>query len=175
MQTRRNNWQVKMQNAVSRGSLFLLLLALMGCAASSSGSKSATLKYTADLGTATTFDFQEKSQRLLNKYQYQIERYDEFGPRLYLETQWKDRRPFDDEQNSGIVEARSKIILEAKPHTRSAGTTRLNKVQLIGENLVIFAKTQAWVSVPLTPMCKAYFKQFADDLRTEFRTGFRRY
>ncbi|MGH7457172.1 MAG: hypothetical protein ACRENG_37830 [bacterium] len=166
-----------MQKSASRGILLLLMMLVIGgCAASSSGSKSASLKYTADLGTATTFDFREKSQRALNKYQYVIERFEEYGNILYLETQWKDREVFADEQTSGVVEAKSRIILEARPFTRSsAGVTKLNKVEFAGENLVIFENTQTWASVPMTPMCKAYFKRFADDLRTEFRTGFRRY
>jgi hypothetical protein len=153
----------------------------MGCAASSgdkpaSGSKPGALKYTADLGTATTFDFQEKSQRALNKYQYVIERYEEYGNILYLETQWKDRQIFEDEQASGIIEAKSRIILEARPSTRSSGgVAKLNKVEFTAENLVMFENTQTWASVPMTPLCKAYFKRFADDLRAEFRTGFRRY
>jgi hypothetical protein len=165
-----------MQKSASRGLIFLLMLFLMGCAASSSGSKPAALKYTADLGTATTFDFQEKSQRALNKYQYVVERYEEYGNILYLETQWKDREVFEDEQKSGVIEAKSRIILEARPFTRSsAGVTKLNKVEFAAENLVMFENTQSWASVPMTPLCRAYFKRFADDLRTEFRTGFRRY
>ena len=165
-----------MQKSSSRGLIFFLPLLLLGCAASSSGSKSASIKYVTDLGTATAFDFQEKSQRALNKYQYVVERYEEYGNILYWETQWKDREVFEDEQTSGIIEAKSRIILEARPFTRSsAGATKLNKVELAGENLVMFEDTQTWVSVPMSPMCKAHFKRFADDLRTEFRTGFRRY
>lgn len=164
-----------MRKSISKTTILILISFICGCAASSSGGKISLISYSTNVGVATTFDFKDKTERILNKYQFQIERYEEYGDRLYIETKWKDRIPFEDEKKDGIIAARSRLIVKARPRTRTGITVKLNQIQFIGENLVLFANRESWRPAPLTKMCKAYFKQCADDLKTEFRTGIRRY
>jgi len=155
--------------------LFLVALLQAGCAGTAGKERMSQVVYTADLGIATSFDFRDKTERFLSKYQYQIQRYEEFGDRLYIETIWKDRIPFEDEQELGIVEARSRFILQAVPRVRTGAGTKLNRVQFTGQNQLRFQGSDVWAAGPLTKMSRAYFSKCADDLRTEFRSGIRRY
>jgi hypothetical protein len=163
------------QKAIYKGMLLFLALIISGCAGSSSGKKAASHTYSTSLGTATTFDLNDATTQAFNKFQFQVLRYEESGDRIYVETQWKHRTPFEDEQQAGIVEARTRIIMEARPRIRSGGGTKLHTIQLIGENSVVFAVANTWVNAPLSSMCKDYLKRIADDLKTRFSAGMRRY
>ncbi|MCI0693395.1 hypothetical protein L0337_15495 [candidate division KSB1 bacterium] len=157
--------------------LCLLIPFLIDCAGSSSGGSTPSHTYIANVGTATSFDVNEKTRRLIDKHQYVVFRYEQSQDMIYFETEWKERAPFQDEQDSGILQARTRFILEARPRIRVevAGSSDLNNVRLIFENMVLFESSPDWQYVPMTAMCKSYVRRIADDLNTDFRTGFRRF
>lgn len=154
--------------------LFILLPLITGC----SGSKSLRFdaRYTASLGIATTRDFYNESIPILTRYNYLIEKSEEYGTTYYLETRWSAGPPFADEEEIGVLQARTRIILRAKARqvtSRSNVARRLNQVVLTAENEVTFGDDDKWHKIPLTDMRKEYFRRIADELKIEFNTGLR--
>jgi hypothetical protein len=166
-----------MLKAISRAGLLILMPIFVNCAGSSSGGSTLSHTYIANVGTATSFDVNEKTRRLIDKHHYVIFRHEQSQDMIYFETEWRDRAPFQDEQDNGIIQARTRFILEARPRIRAevAGSSDLNNVRLIFENMVLFESSPDWQYVPMTAMCKSYVRRIADDLNTDFRTGFRRF
>ena len=156
--------------------LGLALAGLIACAGSSSQkTRDSGNKYTDSVGLASTYDFGDITRKAFDKYLFQVERYVESGDRIYVETQWKLRRLFDDEQIQGVVEAQSRIIMETRPRIRSGGEAKLSTVHFTAENKIMLANSGMWVNAPMSPMCREYFKNFADELRTTFSASMRRY
>ena len=155
--------------------LIILLLAasfslviFYGCAGSSSGKKENNT-YLAKLGATYSRDFEKKSIILLNKYQYIVYRNEQGGAEKYIETEWKNRYPFADEEEKGVIAVKSRIILRSRP--RFAGTDQeLNRVEFFAETLVQLKGNPEWQRLPLTEMCRKYFKKFADDAKLGFNT-----
>jgi len=154
---------------------FLLAFGL-GCAATSSiQSKGKRYRYRERIGRVTRLDFRNKSTQILQgRYHYTYERVRDNEGEFYIETFWQPRNPFADEQQQGVEDARTKIILTAFPveFTDPAGLWMsriecLNQVKLRGSNI--------WVTMPLTVSAKRYFARIADDLRVEFQSGIRKY
>ena len=155
----------------------LALFFLLGCGGTASkGARDSGNTYAALLGQASPFDFGDLVRQALDKYQFQVSRYDETNERVYLETQWKLRRLFDDEETQGVVEAQTRLILETRPRLRSGGTVKLSNVYYRAENKVLFETARdIWVNAPLSPMCHAYLQKIGDELKDKFTATMRRY
>ncbi|MFQ5633348.1 MAG: hypothetical protein ACE5I1_31670 [bacterium] len=133
-------------------------------------------RYTASLGIATTRDFYDESVRILTRYNYLIEKSEEYGSTFYLETRWSVGPPFVDEAEIGIEQSRSRVILRAKARevtSRSNVASRLNQVVFTAESEVMFEGTGKWQKIPMSDMRKEYFKLVADELKIEFNSGMR--
>ncbi|MFQ5674286.1 MAG: hypothetical protein ACE5G1_00185, partial [bacterium] len=149
--------------------LGVFVLFVAGCAGSAVGGKQST-RYLSDVGVATSYGFKQQAERILiQKHHFRIQRTEESGNRLYFETDWQTRQPFQDEWKQGVVDARTRIILEARPHVRTGASTTL-KVKFVGENMLLFKKTGNWESGYVTQMCKNYFRKIALEFKTEFST-----
>ncbi len=146
----------------------------MGCAGSSSmdGTPRA---FRSNLGTATLYDFNQKTRAILAKYQFVVVRFESTTDLTFYETEWKPRYPFQDEIDQGIEEARTRITIQATPRTRAAMGSDLNTVRFEAENQVRFRNGMDWHFVEMSDMLKAYLREVADDLATEFRSNIRRY
>lgn len=161
----------------SISSLFILGLLVFnfGCAGTA-GDKAGDFEYSRNVGPVTAYDLQDKTTILLNKYQYQVERDEATGDRRYIETMWKYRNPHADEASQGVVSSRDRLILHATPRVRgTGGGTGLSRVRLVCETMVQFQGSEVWQRVPMTDMCKDYFKKVANDFKSEYSTGMRRY
>lgn len=111
----------------------------------------------------------------MRKNHYLVQLIDESLDRSYLETAWKDRLPFEDEQEAGVVQAKSRIILEGRSRMRATGSATL-KVKFKGENQLLYQNGLNWeTGVEITPMCREYFKNLAGELKTEFSTRVREF
>ena len=154
--------------------LCLLLPIITGC----SGSKSLRFdaRYKANLGISTTRDFYNESIPILHRHNYLIEKSEEYGTTYYIETRWSASPPFTDEEEIGVLQARTRIILRAKARqvaSRSNVVRRLNQVVLTAENEVTFGEDDKGHKIPLTDMRKEYFRRIADELKMEFNIGLR--
>ncbi|MFQ5674413.1 MAG: hypothetical protein ACE5G1_00830 [bacterium] len=140
------------------------------CAGSSSGGFAAAA-YITDLGLTTNIGFRMETDRILiRKYQYITQILEESPDRSYFESDWKDRLPFADEQAVGVVQAKSRIIMEGRSRLRATGGATL-KVKFRGENQLLYQNSNSWqIGGEVTPLCKDYFKDIANELKTEFST-----
>jgi|Deesub1362B_J571_1020462.scaffolds.fasta_scaffold30941_1 hypothetical protein len=158
------------------GLLVLLgsFLFIAGCSGTRATKATKRMEYRERIGKVTEFDFRDKTLEILqNRYQYVYEftRYDQ--NQLYVETLWRERNPFEDEAEAGVINARTKIIVTARPMEFSTGALWIATIQFI--NQVQLEGGTQWIRMPLTKQAMAYFRKITDDLRTEYQTGIRRY
>ena len=151
--------------------LLLLLPVFISCAGSAFKEKASSADYTAKRIELTKGeDFFNAAQLILaSKFQYEIERTEQATPELYLETSWKNRYPFEDEIARGIVKARSRIILRARPHYigPTDAADLLFNLDFHAENEVLFEGKDEWERVPMSKMLMQYFGRIVDDLKSE--------
>lgn len=172
----RAEWPILSQIIRLSVTLSTLALLCVGCGSQSADvSRSRASTFSADLGTATAYDFKDKTGRMLDRYQFQLFRFEETADIIYMETDWKARYPFEDELEEGIAEARTRLIIQARPRTRNPAGSDLHTVRLVAENRVRFQDSGEWQRIPMSKQLISYFKRFADELQTEFRTGFRKF
>jgi len=164
-----------MFNTINKILSICLLILVMSCAGSSSGERPGDYSYMANIGPVTDYDYEERTRLSLDKYQYQVERSENYGDRKYLETMWKIRSPLEDEAELGITQVKTRLVLNVTPRTRVIGPTRLFKVQFRGEVMVQFTGIEQWQQIKMTLMRKKYFKNWANELKTEYSSGMRRY
>ena len=150
--------------------IFIFLLQQFGCAGTKNDGNGGTeyRDFQAKLDLASPHDFSVVSQRILDRYQYQIVRNNASNAELYIETEWKNRFPFDDEQ--GITAGRSRIILKARPKDFGGdGSRRIFRVRMYAESEVQMEMTSSYTRLPMSPKVTKYFKRIASDLRSEFQ------
>ena len=96
------------------------------------GSEATTARFERSVGTGSAPDLMTISTRVVRQNNFEI--YKEDGaPRIYIETRWKDRYPFDDEQMLGATKAQTRLILRGTAH----GSTPLGPLSLYeGEHTV---------------------------------------
>ena len=141
--------------------VIIAFIMLFGCSSTHKKKMNPT-EFTANIGTATAYDIKTKTRRLLMRYQYEIVREEFSYDQLYFESEWRNRAPFDDEIDMGIVEGRMRITINAVPRTRSSITGNdLNVVRVYGENMVRFQGSDEWVRLAMTNMVRKYFAKFA--------------
>ena len=157
--------------------LLLIIILLSGCVGTYKSKKRSNLSiFNTKIGTATSIDIKQKARRLLDRYQFQVVRFEETSDEIYIETQWNYRTPFEDEYHQGVVNARTRFIIITNPRTRAyAGGPDLHVVSVRGENEVRLVDKDNWINLPLTDMVIAYFNKFAGDLKTELSMGIRKY
>ena len=164
-----------MFNSINKILYICLLIFIISCAGSSTGEKPGDYTYIANIGLVSDYDYADKTRLSLNKYQFQIEREENYGNRKYLETMWKYRNPYEDEAALSIAEVKTRLVLHSTPRTRRESSTRLYKVQFVGEIMVRFRGIDEWKQIPMTEMCKKFFKNWALELKNDYSSGMRRY
>lgn len=135
----------------------------------------ADASYQRTLGMATANDLENVTRQMFAKYFFQIEQAATHGDVIYIESRWKERGPHADEAAIGVQKGRDRLLLEARPRTRSADTIKFYNVKLTAETMVSFGEGDEWKSLPLTADARNHLKAIADDFRTEINTGVRRY
>ena len=154
----------------SRLTLVAACAALWGCAAG--GSRTETYKdITWRAGEGSMFIVNEKTLRILNRYSYETVRREESQQLVYYQTSWKYRNPFDDELEKGVIEARTRLTVKARPRRTAtmAGASNMYAVQVVAENMVQMADTGEWTRMPNSEAYKAYIRDIAKTLENELR------
>jgi hypothetical protein len=121
-----------------RCSLWVLIaLAVAGCASSGGGGGSGEeTDFTHSLGRVSYAVLNQGLDRILPRYQYAVRRREEQFSNFYIETDWKVREPFADEQAEGYTAARTRLVIQGR---RSDGPVFRTSVQV--ENHVRSAST----------------------------------
>ena len=166
-------WENKMINNGKTLKIILIsLICLIITSCAGSGGLIKPNRHMAVVGEGSYFNFQNSAEKILDRYHYTVYRREEYGARLYIETQWKDHKPLDDEFILGISNVQTRLIIEAKPKMRDASSNRaMNTVKFSGEVLVRLGPMSDWKELAMTPSRKKYFKQCADDLKFDLRAS----
>jgi len=166
-------WENKMINNGKTLKIILIsLICLIITSCAGSGGLIKPNRHMAVVGEGSYFNFQNSAEKILDRYHYTVYRREEYGARLYIETQWKDHKPLDDEFDLGISNVQTRLIIEAKPKMRDASSNRaMNTVKFSGEVLVRLGPMSDWKELAMTPSRKKYFKQCADDLKFDLRAS----
>ena len=166
-------WENKMINNGETLKIILIsLICLIITSCAGSGGLIKPNRHMAVVGEGSYFNFQNSAEKILDRYHYTVYRREEYGARLYIETQWKDHKPLDDEFDLGISDVQTRLIIEARPKMRDASSNRaMNTVKFSGEVLVRLGPMSDWKELAMTPSRKKYFKQCADDLKFDLRAS----
>ncbi len=166
-------WENKMINNGETLKIILIsLICLIITSCAGSGGLIKPNRHMAVVGEGSYYNFQNSAEKILDRYHYTVYRREEYGARLYIETQWKDHKPLDDEFILGISNVQTRLIIEAKPKMRDASSNRaMNTVKFSGEVLVRLGPMSDWKELAMTPLRKKYFKQCADDLKFDLRAS----
>ncbi len=129
--------------------------------------------FSRDVGLATMADLERLTNRILERYQYEIERFDK-GAYTFIDTRWRDRLVTEDERASGFVAARTRILIRTR--LRSRATTPIlavHRVTFNAENQVRRSAGGDWERVA-TEGFRDHVSRIALQFETEFRAGIRR-
>ncbi len=129
--------------------------------------------FSQNVGLATAADLERLTNRILERYQYEIERFDE-GPYTFIDTRWRDRPVTEDERASGFVAARTRILIRTRLRSRAtAQILAVHRVTFTAENLVRRSADGDWERVA-TKGFRDHVSRIALQFETEFRAGIRR-
>ena len=129
--------------------------------------------FSQNVGLATMADLERLTNRILQRYQYEIERFDK-GAYTFIDTRWRDRPVTEDERASGFVAARTRILIRTR--LRSRATTQIlavHRVTFNAENQVKRSAGGDWERVA-TEGFRDHVSRIALQFWTEFRAGIRR-
>jgi hypothetical protein len=126
------------------------------------------------LGLATAPETIEKTHRVLGLHQFDIEQ-DEGPPSIYIETRWKDRTPFADEQALGIDAAQIRAMVRARPRSTTSTLGEVYTVDMTIEQRVRLMGSMEWVHHTITAEARAHAAEIAEMLRRELDVGVRRF
>ena len=145
------------------------LLFLNNCSSTiSNGSSSNLGQYSKPLGVSYRAEFAGVIRVVIeNKYQYVIIRQEETARDVYIETDWKERNVFEDEEEKDIVSARTRLIFRARP--RHAGQYTIH---MFADNEVIIKGMGSWQQGFFSPMLQASLNDISKELRLEYKVLF---
>ncbi len=162
------------------GTVLIVAMLTVGCASggASAGADEAAPEasgdsFSKDVGLATMTDLERLTNSILQRYQYEIERFDQ-GPYTFIDTRWRDRPVTQDERESGFVAARTRILIRTR--LRSRATTQVlavHRVTFNAENQVKRSADGDWERV-MTEGFRDHVSRIALQFETEFRAGIRR-
>ncbi|MCH8327029.1 MAG: hypothetical protein IID15_00710, partial [Candidatus Marinimicrobia bacterium] len=122
-------------------------------------------------GEGSLFTVAEKTLRILDRYHYGTVRQESSQQLVYYQTAWRYRLPFDDELEKGVIEARTRLTIRARPRRAAAmaGASNTYAVKMLAENMVQMADTGKWTRMPNSKAYKAYIREIAKTLENELK------
>jgi hypothetical protein len=151
-----------------------LAAVIAGCSGAMQANTAATAtRFERGLGMASARDVMDKTSKVIRQHQFEVFR-SENPPNLYLETHWRTRAPFEDEEKLGVTSAQTRVIMRAQQRTTSSladfysvDLTIENRVQRMGGG-------DTWDSSLATPQYVEYANRITQDLKDELNIGVRR-
>lgn len=146
---------------------------VMGCSSGNPADSAATAsRFERALGTGSPTDIIQRTDKVFSKYQFELHQRGEL-PNLYIETKWRNRAPFEDEEALGIVAAQTRAIVRGQ--RRIGGTnSEIYAAVLTVENRVQRERDGAWYDNVATKQYLAFANQITADLKYELEIGVRR-
>lgn len=139
----------------------LAALGLLGTGCASAGGQGA-LSF--DIGQAYgEYAFNSAMEVIADREGYAIER-EQGPPRILIQTEWRDRSLFEDEEEQGVDQARTRLTVEARPRRRDEQTgDHLYRVSLRAETEVRAGGDGEWRGLA-TDDFRAYASEVASEL-----------
>lgn len=154
--------------------LSLLVLSVLPLTACGARGSTSVAHFARAVGVGTAYDINEGAHRVFALHQFEIERQED-EPSLYLETRWRDRMPFEDEQGLGVTAAQVRAVMRGRPRSGTSALGTTYSVDLSIEQRVQTMTQEEWTSLTATPQARAYAERIAEDLRRELDVGVRRF
>lgn len=124
------------------------------------------------VGHATDVDIIDAVPKILRANGYTIYNNRRTDDMIYFETNWRNRVPFEDEEDQGVDDARTRIILRARRSSATLFTVRLEaQNQVRGTDL---PGGTGWSTIPATDDYKAYILDLSTLIKLEVDAGNRR-
>ena len=167
------------------GGALLLSIMAVGCASgggATGGSGdpadptalSAGETFSQDVGLATITDLRRITESIMERYQYEIERFDE-GAYTVVDSYWKDRQLLPDERDAGFVGAQTRLLIRTRLRARATTQTlAVHRVTFQAENMLRRTPGGEWEFGILTDDFKDLVENIARQFESEFRAGIRR-
>src|SRR5262245_50463518 len=153
--------------------LWLGFVLLAGCASAGNvGPDANASRFERQLGTGSANDINLKADKILGKYQFEIQQRS-LPPNIYIETKWRRRRPFADEEALGVTVAETRAIVRGKTRGTTASLD-VYTVNLTIENRVQREGADTWYSNVATPEYQRFANLITSDLKYELEIGVRR-
>jgi hypothetical protein len=159
---------MKLRNRWVIGAVFAVAIAGTAC-----GSTGGPRLYQKEVGLATRLDLERVATLNILRFHYEVAEHDSI-PFLRWETHWRPRRPFADEQELGITNAETRLVITGRSRSESESSTYATRV--IVENRVRVAGDVDWNPNVNTPLFIAYADSISEEFRKEFANiGIRRH
>ena len=121
-----------------------------------------------DIGRATLRDIQLHVPEVLSDHGYTINQRRETRTRIYYETRWLYRAPFDDEVERGVQEVRTRFIVQGR-----RGGSDFYDVEISVENAVRGILPSGEWSPLVTPDFEDHMRSVSDELMMNINAGVR--
>lgn len=141
----------------------LLFATFLPLACATTGGAGSSL-FRREIGDASFRDAYELSLRIVHRHHYEVSSQDTAYPQIRIDTNWRERTPFDDERALGVNRAESRLVITG----RARGQSELGpsyKINLIAENRVRLVGSTDWNESTNTAM----FRQYADSIVQDFK------
>lgn len=159
-----------MRKVLSRFVLPTVLLVTIGCAVSGGGMTT----YRQQLGMATPGDLAKETRLIFERFHFEMERQDSSLTYQVYQTRWNGRTPFQDELDSGVVEAMTRLMVTGRARGGgSTGSANVRVVEFTAENRVLFAEGGEWHLGVQTAMFREYIDEISNELKMRLTTGLR--
>lgn len=133
-------------------------LQLSACATASRTAVSHS--YFQDLGEVAFSSLSEAVERVLERaHGFRIVRSDEQYSTVFYQTAWREREPFPDEEESGVSEARSRVVVRGQRTTGGAF-----RVIFEGENEIRTDSIPTWHTASITADFREWMGEIEADL-----------
>lgn len=142
----------------------MLLLVTLGC-----GGASLRGTEVRDLGRGTQRDITLAVQEEMAKHGYLLTTYTETTSRMYWETSWLVREPFDDEIERGVERVRTRMTVQAQ-----RGASGFFLVTLRAENYATgITPGSQWSPMPSTEMFLDHLRALSSSIQLRIDVGIR--
>ena len=139
-----------------------VLFVATGCA--SAGPEANLSRFQRNVGQATPQFARELTMRIITQHGFVVEQ-EEGIPNMVIQTRWRPRAPFPDEEALGIQSAQNRMIILARPRSATNNALTYN-VDLVIENRVQLMGSEAWTQASATPEYEKWAEPHHDGFHT---------
>ena len=156
-----------MRRNATLSALLISLTVLSGCA--SAGPEANRTRFQRNVGLATPQTARELAMRIITQYGFVVE-LEQNTSDMMIQTRWRERAPFSDEQALGIRQAQNRMFITAR--RRSATSNALTySVDVVIENRVQLTGSESWTDASATREYEKWANRIVDDFTRELNVG----